>query len=333
MSGQTSTSTPNGYSRIARVVRRGPFAQLAAIVALYAVAAATIEGFTAPSATRATLVIASFLGIAAAGQTLVILLGGIDLSVPAIITAANLSATWLIGRSWPAATAILVVIVGGTVAGLVSGYVTYRFSAPPIIVTLAVGSVVSGVILGATRGGQNTGQVPGWLGVFTSPAGHTGGVAVPPVVVLWAVLGVVAAIVLHATALGRRIYATGSNPRAAGLALVRTQRIWVGAFATSGASSALVGVLLAGFSGTGDVSVGDPYLFTSLAAVLIGGTTLVGARGDYTRTILGALLLTLLTTVLVGYGLDAAQQDVVLGVLILVIVGLYGRERRLADRV
>ncbi len=103
-------------------------------------------------------------------------------------------------------------------------------------------------------------------------------------------------------------------------------------FALSAVLSALVGVLLAGFSGA-DQSIGDPYLFQGLTAVIVGGTTIMGARGDYTHTVLGALVLTVLTTILVGRGYDTADQQIIFGVLILIVVAGYGRDRRLRDRV
>jgi len=134
------------------------------------------------------------------------------------------------------------------------------------------------------------------------------------------------------TVIGRWIYSTGSNVRAADLALVPTRWIWVGAFAFSALTAAVVGVLLAGFSGSGQASIGEPYLWESLTAVFIGGTTF-GSRGDYWRTVLGALLLIELTTVLIGNGFTYADQRILSGVLILLIVSLYGRDRRLRDRV
>ena len=101
---------------------------------------------------------------------------------------------------------------------------------------------------------------------------------------------------------------------------------------SSACLSALTGCLLAGFAGA-DQTVGDPYLFSSLTAVIVGGTTFMGARGDYTHTVVGALILTVLTTILVGKGYGQADQQIVFGVLILLVVAGYGRERRLRDRV
>jgi ribose transport system permease protein len=125
--------------------------------------------------------------------------------------------------------------------------------------------------------------------------------------------------------------ATGANQRAADYALINTRRVWVAAFAFSAAASALVGVLIAGFAGVVVGTGGDAYLFQSVVAVIVGGTVF-GGPGDYTRTAIGALFLTVLGTVLIGHGASVALQDVIYGVIILVAVATYGRERRLRDR-
>jgi ribose transport system permease protein len=178
-----------------------------------------------------------------------------------------------------------------------------------------------------------TGSAPTWLATFTSPGGHTGPIGVPSVVVLWLVLSIAVVVVLAKTAIGRRLYATGANPVAARLSLVNTTRVWTGAFAASAACSALAGVLLAGFSGTGLFDIGTPYLFTTIASVVIGGTSLLGARGDYVRTVFGVLILTQITTLLIGYGLSDSMQQAVLGVVIVVVVATYAREPHVRNRI
>jgi ribose transport system permease protein len=278
-------------------------------------------------------VLAAFLGIAAVGETLVILIGGIDLSVPALISGANLVSTYLAGKQWPFGLVIAFVIACAAGVGAVNGFVTHRFKAPPLIVTLATGAIVTGATLGLTRGGQVSGVPPGWLTRFSSPIGTFLGIGIPPVIVMWVLIALAVGILLHRTVSGRRIYATGANERAAVLAGVKTERIWIGAFMVSAVGSALVGIVLVGFTGQGEAGVGDPYQFLSIAAVLVGGTSLVGARGDYWRTVLGALIMTLFTTLLVGHGAGEALQEILTGVLILLFVFVYGREQRVRDRV
>ncbi|HUC24221.1 MAG TPA: ABC transporter permease [Streptosporangiaceae bacterium] len=320
-------------SALRRIARSSPLLQVLSVIVLLLACGITISGFFSKSSLYTTLILASFLGIAAAGETLVILIGGIDLSVPSVISGANLVVTLLAGKHWPFALAVLFVLVCAAAVGVVNGFVTHRFHAPPLIVTLATGAVVTGLTLGWTRGGQVSGSPPGWLTNFSAPIGTTLGIPIPAVIVLWALTAVVIGVVLHLSVSGRRLYATGANELAAELAGVRTERVWVSSFTVSAVASAVVGIVLVGFTGQGEAGVGDQYLFLALAAVLVGGTSLVGARGDYWRTVLGALIMTLITTILIGHGAGEAQQEILTGILILVFVGLYGRERRVRDRV
>lgn len=329
----TARERPPEEAAWRRLLRTVPVLQILSVIVLLIVTGTTISGFFSQSSLYTTLILASFLGIAAAGQTLVILIGGIDLSVPSLISGANLVATLLAGKHWSFGLVIAFVLVCAAIVGVVNGFVTHRFRVPPLIVTLATGAMVTGATLGWTRGGQTSGSPPSWLTNFSSPIGTVFGVKLPPVIVLWAVIAIVLGVILHLSVTGRRIYATGANERAADLAGVKTERVWIGAFTLSAIASALVGIVLIGFTGQGEAGVGDPYLFLGLAAVLVGGTSLVGARGDYWRTVLGALIMTLFTTLLVGHGAGEAVQEILIGILILLFVGVYGREQRVRDRV
>jgi ribose transport system permease protein len=322
-----------GIRAVRRIADAIPLLQIVVLIVVFLVTATTIDGFLDRSSLYSVLVLAAFLGVAAAGQTLVILIGGLDLSVASVISAANLVTPVLLAKGWGLGIAIVAVVAMGAMVGAINGFIVRRFAVTALIVTLASGGIVYGLALAATNDGQATGTIPRWLSSFSSPIGHTLGVGIPPVVVAWAVLALALGVLLKRSAIGRRLYATGANQRAADLAGIRTMRVWIGAFAVSGAAAAATGILLAGFVSSSSVGVGQPYLFTSLAAVVVGGTSLIGARGDYWRTVLGALILTLITTVLVGHGAGQAVEEAVYGFLILVFVGVYGRERRVRDQV
>ena len=312
--------------------RRAPVLQLLALVVLFLYGAATIDGFSSEITVDSMLVLAALLGLAALGQTLVLILGGIDFSVPGHIAMGAIVVSELYGaRHWSAPLAIALVAVAAGVLGAATGWICHRWRIQPLIVTLGIGAISAGAAIAWTQG-HLTGAAPPFLTTLTTATGTTFGLAVPPVVALWALAAVAVALLLHRTAPGRRLYATGANPRAAALARIDTKRVWVVVFASSACLSALTGCLLAGFAGA-DQTVGDPYLFTTLTAVIVGGTTFMGARGDYTHTVVGALILTVLTTILVGKGYGQADQQIVFGVLILLVVAGYGRERRLRDRV
>jgi ribose transport system permease protein len=328
-----STQLQARTGRLAALQRRYPLMQVLALAVLFGYGSATLSGFASYSSIKAILIITSFLGIAAVGQQVVLLLGGIDLGVPAFMAVGNFMVPQLVGIDhWPFWAAVALQLVVACVVGGASGYICSHFKVESLVVTLGFQAMVLGGVAVWTNGLVDAGA-PNWLSQLTSPATKTFGVDIPPVVVIWALIAVGMAVLLHKTVLGRRIYATGSNPTAAAAALQPIDRIWTFAFALSAVAASSAGLLLAGFSGTGNLDIGGPYLFSSLAAVIVGGTALVGARGDYWRTVIGALLLTVLTTILIGHGLGAAGQQIFYGLVILVVVPAYGRDRRTADRV
>jgi ribose transport system permease protein len=319
-------------SRLLATQRTMPVLQIVALVALFVWGAATIDGFSTETSIDSMLVLAALLGLAALGQTLVLILGGLDLSVPGHIVMGAIVVSQLYGaHGWSAPLAIALVVVIAAALGAATGWICHHWRVQPLIVTLGVGALSAGGAVAWTAG-KLTGTAPPFLTELTTATGATFGISIPPIVVIWAVVAIAGAIALHRTVAGRRLYAMGANPRAAGLARIRTGRVVVAVFAISAVASALVGVLLAGFAGA-DQTIGDPYLFSGLTAVIVGGTTFMGARGDYTHTVIGALILTVLTTILVGKGYDQADQQIVFGALILLVVAGYGRDRRLRDRV
>jgi ribose transport system permease protein len=315
-----------------RVQRRGPVLQLVALVVLFLYGFNTIVGFATAASIKSMLVLAALLGLAAAGQTLVVIVGGLDLSVPGFIVAAALLVSDLCGsRGWSPALAIVVILVLAALVGATSGWICDRFQIQPLIVTLGIGALAQGLAFAWTSGELGA-QAPAFLNRLTSATGSTLGAGIPPVVVLWALVAIGLSLWLHRSITGRRLYALGANPRAALLTQMPTRRIRMAIFAVSALFAAVVGILLAGFAGA-DPTIGDPYLFEGLTAVIIGGTTFMGARGDYLHTVIGALILTELTTILVGKGYDQPDQQIVFGVLILLVVAGYGRDRRLRDRI
>lgn len=318
--------------RLRSLTQRLPILQAVAIIALFLYGSATIDGYSSRASIVSMLVLASFLGIAAGGQTLCILIGEIDLSLAAVISGADIATCTLSGSGWPFVLVFLVIVGVAGAIGVFNGYVLRRFELHSLIVTLGTGAVISGAILVWTNGGAPSGAAPMWLSNLDSPIRHTlGFIPLPPVVVIWVVFAAVLVLVLTRTPIGRRLYAAGANRDAAELALVRTKRVWIGTFAASAVCAALAGILLGGFSTTGVFNIGDPYLFTTIAAVVVGGTSMLGARGDYVRTILGVLILTQVSTLLVGYGQSVTQ--IVTGGAIIAVVSFYGRETHMRNRI
>jgi ribose transport system permease protein len=332
MTGLTVVQRPGLAHRIGAAQRKFPLLQVLVLAALVLYVGQADGDFAWNDLWAPILLQASFLGIAAAGQTLVILVGGLDFSISAYIVAGNLLTTHLSGLEHRNFLLVALLVLAVCLAGGgFSGWVCHRFGLEPLVVTLGMSSVVVGALVGTNTKLLN-GTGPGWLQDFTAQSSKTFGLPVPPIVTFWIVLAAAGTLVLTRTPAGRRLYLAGAGPRAADLAGIRTRRVWVSAYAASAVLAGLAGVLLAGFSTGGDTNVGSSYLFPGLAAVIVGGT-MMGGRGDYLRTCLGALIVTALNFVIAVLNVGSAVQQIVFGALVLLTVALYGRERRLRDRV
>ncbi len=319
------------WGMLGKVQARFPVAQVVALIVVFIYGAISLPGLGSWTAIRSILVLAALVGLASGGQTLLILIGGFDLGVSGFIVAGALTVTALRSAYHLSfGVALLLAIVGSGLLGGAAGYICHRFAINPLVVTLAMGTLAIGIVA-VLNGGLVNGNSPPWLSDLAEPATRTFGLSVPPSIVIWAVVLVLFAILLHRTRLGRSLLATGANSRAADYALISTRRVWTTTFAFSAIASALVGLLIGGFAGTISDGLGDPYLFQSVVAVIVGGTVF-GGPGDYTRTCVGALFLTVLTTVLVGHGASPAVEEIVYGLIILAAIAVYGRQRRLRDR-
>jgi ribose transport system permease protein len=294
-------------------------------IALHVLGSILIEGYSSEFTVRSMLVLASLLGVASIGQTLVVLIGGIDLSTPFVIGFANVVAAQLYGDGMNFVLVCVIVGVLALVIGAVNGALSSTLAIHPLIVTLGVGTAIQGAVLLWTAGFP-AGSAPETVTKFVSIGGHAGPLPVPWVVPSFLVVIAIISVVLARTPFGRRLYAVGSNPSAAPYALISPRVVWTATYALSALFAAAAGVLLLGFTGSAYGDVGQPYLFQTIAAVVIGGTTLVGGRGGLIGTAAGALVLIEINTLLIGLGLSPAMVEAALGVLIVALVSLYGRE-------
>lgn len=293
---------------------------------LHAIGTALIPGYSAPFAIRAMLVIAALLAVASIGQTLVVILGGIDLSIPFVIGFANVVAAQLYGQGWPFWLVCLLVAVLAILIGAANGALSRGLNIHPLIVTLGNGMIVQGLVLIWTKGFPS-GSAPRAVSDFVSIGGTFGPLPVPALIPALIVLTFAVVLTLGRTAYGRQLYALGSNPGAAPYALIRPLRMWIITFAASAFFAAAAGVLLLGFTGSAYGDVGEPYLFQTIAAVVVGGAALVGGRGSYVGTLAGVLVLTEINTLLIGLGFQPSAVQAAFGLIILLLVSLYGRER------
>jgi len=263
---------------------------------------------------------------------LTVIVGGIDLSIPSVIGLADVVVTQLYGDGWSFWLACLLILALALGIGAANAITSVVLRVHPLVITLGTGLIVLGGVLSWNHA-STTGTVPSWLVTAVSVIGRTGPIPVPGVVILWAVASALTIAFQRRTRLGREIYASGANPIAARLARVRTTWAWTVVFAISAVFAAVAGVLLAGFSGSADATVGQPYLFETITAVVVGGTSLLGGRGGYGRTIVGVLIVTQLTTLLVGAGLGSDMQEALLGILVILLVVIYGREPHVSTRI
>jgi ribose transport system permease protein len=280
------------------------------------------------------LTLASFLIVVAFGQGLVVLIGGLDLSIPALITLGGVLTTNWIGTdggasAWYLVPAILAVCAA---VGVMSGLGVTRLGVPPFIMTMAVAIIVASVALGYTSGTPRGGSPAVFVDLMK--ARFLG----LPVVAWFVLLFVVAGWVLQSrTALGRRLYAVGANPAAARIAGVPVERVVVGAYAISAACGGLCGMMLVGYANGATLRMGDSYLLPSIAAVVIGGSSILGGSGSFLGTVGGAILLTTLGTVIAAIGIEQGWRTVIEGAIILVALlflrqELFERLRRAGRR-
>lgn len=317
---------------------RSAFIGIMVLSGLFSVGAMNIEGFASGLNIKSMLLFAAFLGIAAIGQTLVALLGGLDLSIPFIIGAANVGLLYLISLGVPPWLATLIVLAIGVMLGLINGFLSYRLQGQALIVTLGTGFAISGGVqiitsIGTAYGGNVFATVPPWLSNLAAMNGSTFGIPIPPVIVIWLVIAVILIAGMRLTACGRYLYALGVNRISADRVMVSELKYWVTVYAVSGFFAALTGGLLLGWSGGGFIGVGDQYLFLTLAAVVVGGTSLLGGQGGYGFTVIGVLVLQVLSSFLIGIGLNFEWQQFIFGLLILPMVALYARSPHIRTQI
>ena len=268
---------------------------------------------------------AAALGFVALGQTLVVLVGGIDLSIGAIVTASTIFLAGIV-ELHPALMipALIAVLMLGASIGFVNGYVTLKTGVHPLIVTLGTASILQGAVLLYTL--QPTGNVPFWFEEFAY--GRIGFLPVAGLVMLLCFVGV--AVMLRYTALGRAIYAVGGSQEAARLTGIRSSRVTLFCYSACGFFAALAGAYYVSRTGVGDPRVGDPITLASITPVIVGGTILGGGRGGVWGTLLGVFLISLLNNLLNYMDVSTFLQWVIQGLIIIVAVSIYvNRSKRL----
>ncbi len=270
--------------------------------------------------------IAVFLGIIAAGQTLVIISGGegIDLSIGAIVTlTAIITYSIVSGHNENVLPALLAVLVAGAAIGFLNGAGIAFLKISPLVMTLGMSGVVSGLILVITQGNVSGSVAP----IMTQLIARPVFLGIPGAIVIWIIVALFMWLLLERTTFGKHLFAIGTNRVTSHLSGVNVTRMVLGTYALAGLLAGLGGFLVVGNTGVVHIRIGDPFLFPSIAAVAVGGTLLSGGKGSYWGTMAGALVLTLITSLLTTMQMPESVRRMVLGATLLIMISIYGRQR------
>lgn len=323
-SGAVEPDQPGPSNRAwARWLRDRPLVVLGAVLVVLVVITGIVEpAYLSVTGLRNTALFAAPLGIMAAGQTILMLTAGIDLSVAMVATGAG----YVVANQYPkgAVVAIAFALLVGAVSGGVNGLGVGVFRVNPLIMTLATSAILLGLF---TTWAQTifTGSTTVGPFVRTLGGGSFLGGRVPWAVVVWAVVAVLVILLLHRTGFGRMLYGLGDNPVAMRLAGVRSWQVLVIAYTLSGLLASGAGILLAGRVGSVDLQLAAFFLLPSVAAAVIGGTSIFGGVGTYAGTILGALILGVLQSMLTFLDTGQAVQQILYGLIVLVLAWVYAR--------
>ena len=295
------------------------------IVLLLCLGSLYSSSFLSPEYLLQQLKVASFLGVIATGMMLVILLGQIDLSVPWVVAVGGMMSTAATGWG-PTGEALAIPfgILCGIGFGLVNGFGVAYLRLPSMIITLAVNAVAQGLMVVHTGGFSPQDSSSAAMRFIAT--GHTL-FGIPNALIVWAAVGGATVFLLSRTTFGRAIYGIGNRERAAYLSGIQTQRVVLVTFAIAGGLSAFGGILLAGYASKAAQAMGDAYLLPSIAAVVLGGASILGGRGKYIGTVAGVILITLLQSILSVIQMEETGRQIIYGAVIIAMLLLYGRER------
>jgi len=272
--------------------------------------------------------LAVFLGVIAAGQTLIIISGyeGIDLSAGSVVTlTAILTYVIVSGENAMVIPALLVAIAVGAFVGFINGMGITFLKISPLVMTLGMSGVVTGAIIVINHGNVSGKIAPIMTRVIARPVAPN--IPIPGAVVIWLLFGLFMWALLERTTFGKNLFAIGTNRVTAKLSGVNVTWTNIGAYALAGALTGFGGFLVVGNTGVVFIALGQPFLFPAIAAVAVGGTLLSGGKGSYWGTMAGAIVLTLITSLLTTMQMGESVRRMVLGATLLALISLYGRQK------
>jgi len=318
-----------------RVSISPPVAALLLAIILFLLSGLLPQGFgsdleVARAQATNILRLAVFLGVIAAGQTLVIISGseGIDLSAGSVVTlTAILTYVIVNGANEKVLPALLVSLMVGALIGLLNGAGITFLKISPFVMTLGMAGVVTGAIIVITHGNVSGRVAPIMTRLIARPLSPS--LQIPNALIIWILFGILMWLLLEQTTFGKNLVALGVNRVTARLSCVNVTGTNLLTYSLAGALAGFGGFLVVGNTGVVHLQLGQPFLFPSIAAVAVGGTLLSGGKGSYWGTMAGAIVLTLITSLLTTMQMPDSVRRMVLGATLLILISIYGRQRAL----
>ncbi|WP_243097031.1 ABC transporter permease [Blautia sp.] len=291
------------------------FCYLIALV-LFAGFSVYMPGFARLSHIRTVFLESALIGIVALGQTLVVITGGIDLSVAWMMTIGAYMVSNLVNSSnanlvW--GIPLMLVVTFGL--GAINGFCISCLRVPAIVMTLGMNIILQGALVALTQGSPGQSAPPLLLTL-----GQKNLLGIPYLVIIWIIMTVVVMLALFKMKYGRKLFAIGNNATVAKYSGIRVDNTIILSYAISGMTAGIAGALLAGKVGSCYLAMGDTYQFQSIAAVAIGGTSMLGGKGNYLGTVAGSLTITILLGILVALNLPFGVQTIAYGLIVLISV-------------
>lgn len=279
-------------------------------------------GFASVNHIRVLAQEASIIGIVAIGQTLVIITGGIDLSVAWMISISAIMVTKLGGGTNEAMVwSVPAILLMTTFFGLVNGVCIAWLRMPPIVMTLGMNIILQGGLVAVTQGAPGS-----YASDFLVVLGQKSFFGIPWLVWIWTVLAVIVMLLLFKMKYGRELFAIGNNSVVAQYSGINVRAITMWSYGISGLTAGLAGILLAGKVGSSYLGMGDALQFQSIAAVAIGGTSMMGGSGNYLGSVAGAFTITILLGILAALNLPYGVQKMAYGLIVLISVLMAARK-------
>ncbi len=313
--------------RLGVFVKKSP-ARMAFIIAvfLYLVTVAINPAAFNASAIGSIIMLTLLLSFASAGQTIVLIGGGMDFGVGAVMSsAAILTTTIMNAQDGHFFQLLITALAMGALVGLLNGICSVKIGLPPMIVTMAIANVVTRMQYVLTEGSPMGYAGPQFIKSVTS---RLFGVQFLPSIILYAIIIIpLVYFLLNRSRFGKQVYLVGNNPVAAKLNGINVAKVQVLTYVFSGLFAAFAGMLGAAYMNAARCQIFDNYAYESLIAVIIGGTLLSGGVGTYTGSIAGSLVMVVLSNMLTVIGLTQPQRNLFMGVILILLLILYNREK------